>query len=72
MAGGLETLQRPPAMPLPPRRYERPEGHVHNQRMGDLTVALEAVDKPHILSAILRSCDVVRMPGAAQRASRLV
>ncbi|MEI6830086.1 MAG: TrmH family RNA methyltransferase [Synechococcaceae cyanobacterium ELA445] len=45
-------------MPLLPRRFERLKA-VLNQRMGDLTVVLEAVDKPHNLSAILRSCDAV-------------
>ena len=45
-------------MPLLPRRYERLQA-VLNRRMGDLTVVLEAVDKPHNLSAILRSCDAV-------------
>ena len=45
-------------MPLLPRRYERLQA-VLNCRMGDLTVVLEAVDKPHNLSAILRSCDAV-------------
>jgi tRNA (guanosine-2'-O-)-methyltransferase len=46
------------AMPLLPRRFERLRA-VLNQRMGDLTVLLEQVDKPHNLSAILRSCDAV-------------
>ncbi|MFM8544249.1 MAG: tRNA (guanosine(18)-2'-O)-methyltransferase TrmH [Vulcanococcus sp.] len=45
-------------MPLLPRRFERLQA-VLNRRMGDLTVVLEAVDKPHNLSAILRSCDAV-------------
>ncbi|MEO1002683.1 MAG: tRNA (guanosine(18)-2'-O)-methyltransferase TrmH [Cyanobacteria bacterium J06638_7] len=45
-------------MPLLPRRYERLRT-VLNGRMGDLTVLLEHVDKPHNLSAILRSCDAV-------------
>ena len=45
-------------MPLLPRRFERLKA-VLNQRMGDLTVVLEHVDKPHNLSAILRSCDAV-------------
>jgi tRNA (guanosine-2'-O-)-methyltransferase len=45
-------------MPLLPRRYERLQA-VLNRRMGDLTVVLEAVDKPHNLSAILRTCDAV-------------
>jgi tRNA (guanosine-2'-O-)-methyltransferase len=45
-------------MPLLPRRYDRLRA-VLNRRMGDLTVLLEHVDKPHNLSAILRSCDAV-------------
>jgi tRNA (guanosine-2'-O-)-methyltransferase len=45
-------------MPLLPRRFERLQA-VLNHRMGDLTVVLEAVDKPHNLSAILRTCDAV-------------
>lgn len=45
-------------MPLLPRRFERLKA-VLNQRMGDLTVVLEQVDKPHNLSAILRTCDAV-------------
>ena len=45
-------------MPLLPRRFERLQS-VLNRRMGDLTVVLEAVDKPHNLSAILRTCDAV-------------
>jgi tRNA (guanosine-2'-O-)-methyltransferase len=45
-------------MPLLPRRYERLRA-VLDRRMGDLTVLLEAVEKPHNLSAILRSCDAV-------------
>ncbi|MBM5796482.1 MAG: RNA methyltransferase, partial [Cyanobacteria bacterium M_surface_7_m2_037] len=45
-------------MPLLPRRFERLQT-VLNRRMGDLTVVLEAVDKPHNLSAILRTCDAV-------------
>lgn len=43
-------------MPLLPRRFERLRT-VLDQRMADLTVVLEHVDKPHNLSAILRSCD---------------
>jgi tRNA (guanosine-2'-O-)-methyltransferase len=43
-------------MPLLPRRFERLRA-VMDQRMADLTVVLEHVDKPHNLSAILRSCD---------------
>jgi tRNA (guanosine-2'-O-)-methyltransferase len=45
-------------MPLLPRRFERIKA-VLNRRMADLTVLLEAVGKPHNLSAILRSCDAV-------------
>ena len=45
-------------MPLLPRRYERLQA-VLDRRMGDLTVVLEQVDKPHNLSAILRTCDAV-------------
>ena len=45
-------------MPLLPRRFERLKA-VLNRRMADLTVLLEHVDKPHNLSAILRSCDAV-------------
>jgi tRNA (guanosine-2'-O-)-methyltransferase len=43
-------------MPLLPRRFQRLRA-VLDQRMADLTVVLEHVDKPHNLSAILRSCD---------------
>ncbi|MEB3184404.1 MAG: tRNA (guanosine(18)-2'-O)-methyltransferase TrmH [Cyanobacteriota bacterium] len=45
-------------MPLLPRRFERLKA-VLNRRMGDLTLLLEHVEKPHNLSAILRSCDAV-------------
>jgi tRNA (guanosine-2'-O-)-methyltransferase len=45
-------------MPLLPRRFERLRA-VLDRRMGDLTVLLEHVEKPHNLSAILRSCDAV-------------
>ena len=45
-------------MPLLPRRFERLQA-VLNHRMADLTVLLEHVEKPHNLSAILRSCDAV-------------
>ena len=45
-------------MPLLPRRYERLRA-VLDARMGDLTLLLEHVEKPHNLSAILRSCDAV-------------
>jgi tRNA (guanosine-2'-O-)-methyltransferase len=45
-------------MPLLPRRFDRLQA-VLNRRMADLTVVLEHVDKPHNISAILRSCDAV-------------
>lgn len=45
-------------MPLLPRRFERLQA-VIDRRMVDLTVVLEHVDKPHNISAILRSCDAV-------------
>ena len=45
-------------MPLLPRRFARIKT-VLNRRMTDLTVLLERVEKPHNLSAILRSCDAV-------------
>ncbi|MFO7629045.1 MAG: tRNA (guanosine(18)-2'-O)-methyltransferase TrmH [Prochlorococcaceae cyanobacterium] len=45
-------------MPLLPRRFQRLQA-VLDRRMGDLSVLLEQVDKPHNLSAILRSCDAV-------------
>ena len=45
-------------MPILPRRYQRLKG-VLDQRMADLTVLVEHVEKPHNLSAILRSCDAV-------------
>jgi len=45
-------------MPLLPRRFERLKA-VLNGRMANLTVLLEHVEKPHNLSAILRSCDAV-------------
>jgi tRNA (guanosine-2'-O-)-methyltransferase len=45
-------------MPLLPRRFQRLKA-VLDRRMGDLTVLLEHVEKPHNLSAILRSCDAV-------------
>ncbi|MFN6338281.1 MAG: TrmH family RNA methyltransferase [Cyanobacteriota bacterium] len=45
-------------MPLLPRRFARLKA-VLDRRMGDLTVLLERVEKPHNLSAILRSCDAV-------------
>ena len=45
-------------MPLLTRRFERLKA-VLNRRMADLTVVVEHVEKPHNLSAILRSCDAV-------------
>ena len=45
-------------MPLLPRRFERLCA-VMDRRMADLSVVLEHVDKPHNISAILRSCDAV-------------
>ena len=45
-------------MPLLSRRFERIQS-VLDHRMADLTVLLEQVEKPHNLSAILRSCDAV-------------
>ncbi len=45
-------------MSLLPRRFERLKT-VLNSRMGDLTILVEDVEKPHNLSAILRSCDAV-------------
>jgi len=45
-------------MPLLPKRFERLQT-VLNGRMANLTVLLEGVEKPHNLSAILRSCDAV-------------
>ena len=43
-------------MPILPRRFERIK-NVLNCRMKNLTVLVEAVNKPHNLSAILRTCD---------------
>ncbi len=43
-------------MSILPRRFERIK-NVLNCRMKDLTVLVEAVNKPHNLSAILRTCD---------------
>ena len=43
-------------MSISPRRYERIK-NVLNHRMQNLTVLVEDVNKPHNLSAILRTCD---------------
>ena len=43
-------------MSILPRRFERIK-NVLNSRMKNLTVLVEAVNKPHNLSAILRTCD---------------
>ena len=45
-------------MPLLPRRFERIKS-VLNRRMSNLTILIEEVEKPHNLSAILRTCDAV-------------
>jgi tRNA (guanosine-2'-O-)-methyltransferase len=45
-------------MPLLPRRFQRLQAVLH-RRMADLSLLLEEVEKPHNLSAILRSCDAV-------------
>tara|TARA_B100000902_G_scaffold360055_1_gene376385 strand:- start:44 stop:733 length:690 start_codon:yes stop_codon:yes gene_type:complete len=45
-------------MPLLPRRFQRLKS-VLNKRISDLTVLIENVEKPHNLSAIIRSCDAV-------------
>ena len=45
-------------MALLPRRFERLKT-VLDRRMADLTVVVEQVEKPHNLSAILRTCDAV-------------
>ncbi|MFM1797926.1 MAG: tRNA ((18)-2-O)-methyltransferase [Cyanobacteriota bacterium] len=45
-------------MALLPRRFER-LNTVLQRRMADLTVLVEQVEKPHNLSAILRTCDAV-------------
>ena len=43
-------------MSVLPRRFKRIK-NVLNSRMGDLTVLIEGVNKPHNLSAIIRTCD---------------
>ncbi len=45
-------------MPLLPRRFERIKS-VLNHRMSNLTILIEEVEKPHNLSAILRTCDAI-------------
>ena len=45
-------------MPVLPRRFERLKS-VLNKRISNLTVLIENVEKPHNLSAIIRSCDAV-------------
>ena len=45
-------------MPLLHRRFERLKTGL-NKRISDLTVLIENVEKPHNLSAIIRSCDAV-------------
>ena len=45
-------------MSLLPRRFEKLKS-VLDSRMGDLTILLEDVQKPHNLSAILRTCDAI-------------
>jgi tRNA (guanosine-2'-O-)-methyltransferase len=45
-------------MALLPRRFKRLQA-VLDRRMADLTVLAEQVEKPHNLSAILRTCDAV-------------
>ena len=43
-------------MSVLPRRFQRIK-NVLNSRIGDLTVLIEGVNKPHNLSAIIRTCD---------------
>ena len=43
-------------MSVLPRRFQRIK-NVLDSRMGDLTVLIEGVNKPHNLSAIIRTCD---------------
>ncbi len=45
-------------MPLLPRRFLKLKS-VLDHRMSDLTILLERVEKPHNLSAIMRTCDAV-------------
>jgi tRNA (guanosine-2'-O-)-methyltransferase len=59
-------------MPLLPRRFERLKA-VLDRRMANLTLLVEEVEKPHNLSAILRTCDAVGVleAHAVCRAGRL-
>ncbi len=45
-------------MPILPRRFEKLKS-VLNYRMSNLTILVENVEKPHNLSAIMRTCDAV-------------
>jgi len=45
-------------MPILPKRFQRLKSTL-NCRMANLTVLIENVEKPHNISAILRSCDAV-------------
>ncbi len=45
-------------MPILPRRFDRLKS-VLNHRMSNLTILTEEVEKPHNLSAMLRTCDAV-------------
>ncbi len=45
-------------MPVLTRRFEKIR-NILNSRMTDLTVVLEDIEKPHNISAIIRSCDAV-------------
>ena len=45
-------------MPILPKRYQRLK-EVLDKRMSDLTILIEHVEKPHNLSAILRTCDAI-------------
>ncbi len=45
-------------MPLLPRRFQKLKS-ILNGRMDDLTILIEEVEKPHNLSAIMRTCDAI-------------
>ncbi len=45
-------------MSILPRRFQRIKS-VLNSRMSDLTIVAEEIEKPHNLSAILRTCDAI-------------